>query len=254
MAATSEELPAAARPSFLQPMKPRLVSTPTTLPFSMRMPVTSQFWMMSTPRLIGAARIAPGHRIVAHRAAAPLQQAALDRESAHCRNRGTGYISRTASRSSSSASTPSMRMALPRRAKASRCGSVWQRLRTPRCETMALKLKSCSRPFPQLHRPFVEGVVAGQHVVGADDRGVAADVAGAEPALLQHRDIGEAMLLGEVIGGRQPMPAAADDDDVVFRLGLGLAPGRRPVLVAGAGVLQEREDGVFHAHNQFQTN
>ena len=28
----------------------RAVSTPMTRPFSMRMPVTSQFWMMSTPR------------------------------------------------------------------------------------------------------------------------------------------------------------------------------------------------------------
>ena len=81
--------------------------------------------------------------------------------------------------------------------------------------------------LPQLHRPFVERIVARQHVVGADDRGVAADVAGAQPALLQHRHIGEAMLLGEVIGRRQAMPAAADDDDVIFRLRLGLAPGRR---------------------------
>ena len=87
-------------------------------------------------------------------------------------------------------------------------------------------------PFPQLHRPFVEGIVAGQQVVRADDRGVAPDIAGAEPALLQHRDIGDAVLLGEIIGGRQPMPAAADDDDVVFLLGLRLAPGRRPVLMA----------------------
>ena len=54
-------------------------------------------------------------------------------------------------------------------------------------------------------------------VVGADDRGVAAGIAAAEPALLQHRDIGDAVLLGEVVGGREPMAAAADDDDVVFR-------------------------------------
>ena len=106
--------------------------------------------------------------------------------------------------------------------------------------------------LPQLHRPFVEGVVARQQVVGADDGGVAPDVARAQPALLQHGHIGEAMLLGEVVGSGQAMPAAAHDDDVVFRLGLGLAPGRRPVLVAGRGVLQEREDGVFHATTNFR--
>jgi hypothetical protein len=41
----------AANASLRQPTKPRVVSTPTARPLSMRMPVTSQFWMMSTPRL-----------------------------------------------------------------------------------------------------------------------------------------------------------------------------------------------------------
>jgi hypothetical protein len=31
-------------------MYPAVVSTPRTLPSSMRKPVTAQFWMMSTPR------------------------------------------------------------------------------------------------------------------------------------------------------------------------------------------------------------
>ena len=73
------------------------------------------------------------------------------------------------------------------------------------------------QPLPELHRPFVERRVAGQQVVGADDRGVAADVAGADLALLQHRDVGDAVHLGQVVGRRQPVSAAADDDDVVGR-------------------------------------
>jgi hypothetical protein len=37
--------------SFFAPMKPRDVSTPAICArLSMRMPFTSQFWMMSTPR------------------------------------------------------------------------------------------------------------------------------------------------------------------------------------------------------------
>src|SRR5437868_1914856 len=53
-------------------------------------------------------------------------------------------------------------------------------------------------PFPELHRPFVERHVPGQEVVRADDRGVAADVPGAEVALLQHGDVRDAVLLREV--------------------------------------------------------
>ena len=38
----------------------------------------------------------------------------------------------------------------------------------------------------------------------------------------------DAVLLGEVIGGREPVAAAADDDRVVARLRRGLAPRERP--------------------------
>ena len=54
MAATREVLPATASPIFFAPMKPRMVSTPVARPASVRMPVTSQFWMRSTPRASAA--------------------------------------------------------------------------------------------------------------------------------------------------------------------------------------------------------
>ena len=50
----------------------------------------------------------------------------------------------------------------------------------------------------------------------------------AEPALLQHRDVADAVLLGEIVGRRQPVPAAADDHHVVGGLRLGVAPRRLP--------------------------
>ena len=89
--------------------------------------------------------------------------------------------------------------------------------------------------FPELQRMLVERRRFLPEVVGADDRGVASGVAAAEPALLQHRDIGEAVLLGEVIGGREPMPARADDDGVIGRLRLRVAP-----LLGPAGIVLER--------------
>ena len=51
IAITTEVWPAATTPIFFVAMAPRVVSTPATAPdASRRMPVTSQFWMMSTPR------------------------------------------------------------------------------------------------------------------------------------------------------------------------------------------------------------
>ena len=44
-----------------------------------------------------------------------------------------------------------------------------------------VEIKFLLQSLPEFHREFIEGVVARQQIVGADDRRVAADVAGAEP-------------------------------------------------------------------------
>ena len=54
MPASSDDEPATDSATFPARMKPRLVSTPVTRPFSRRMPVTAQFWTMSTPRSLAA--------------------------------------------------------------------------------------------------------------------------------------------------------------------------------------------------------
>ena len=52
----------------------------------------------------------------------------------------------------------------------------------------------------------------------------------------------EAVLLRQVVGGAQPVAAAADDDRVIALLGLlGPAPLRRPAALAGEAALQERQ-------------
>ncbi len=56
-----------------------------------------------------------------------------------------------------------------------------------------------------------------------------------------HRDIGDAVLLGEIIGGGEAMAAGADDDDVVFRLRLGIAPLRLPALVPAKRAAEQLE-------------
>jgi hypothetical protein len=72
--------------------------------------------------------------------------------------------------------------------------------------------------FPQLHRLFVQRGRFVPQIVRAHDRRVARGVAAADPALFDHGDVGDAVLLREVVRGGEAMPAAADDHDVVFLL------------------------------------
>ena len=86
--------------------------------------------------------------------------------------------------------------------------------------------------FPKLQRVRVEFRVARQEVVGPHNRGVAANIARAKVALFQHSYVGQPVVLGQIIGRGQPMPAAADHDGVIFGLGCGIAPRAAPACVA----------------------
>ena len=81
-------------------------------------------------------------------------------------------------------------------------------------------------------------------VVGADDRGVAPGVAAAQPALFDHRDIGDAVVLAEVIGRGQTMAACADDHHVILGLRRGLGPGALPALVVAQRLSGDGESGI----------
>ena len=155
-----------------------------------------------------------------------------------------GTIAFTCAASSTSPSTPFSRLALTRRSMSRMSCSVWPRFSTPRWLNITLKLSSCDEPFPELHRLLVEVRRLVPQVVGADDRRVAPGVAAADPALLEHGDVGDAVLLGEVVRGREPVPAAADDDDVVLALRLGAAPRLLPPLVVGERVAGEAPDRI----------
>ena len=61
-------------------------------------------------------------------------------------------------------------------------------------------------------------------IVRPDQRRIAGHVAAREPALLEHRHVGDPVVLDQVVRSRQSVSAAADDHDVVRPLGLGIAP------------------------------
>ena len=100
----------------------------------------------------------------------------------------------------------------------------------------AVEIQLVGQAFPELQGMLEKLGVAVDHIVGADERGVAPDIAGADIGPLEHRHIPHPVVLGQVIGGGQAMPAAADDDGIVGALGLGRAPGPRPGPFGRKGV------------------
>ena len=80
------------------------------------------------------------------------------------------------------------------------------------------------QPFPELQRVLVDRRRLVPQVVRADHRRVAGDVAAGEPAAFEHGDVRDPVQLGEVVGGREPVAAAADDHDVVGALRLRVPP------------------------------
>ena len=106
-------------------------------------------------------------------------------------------------------------------------------------------------PLPELQRVLVDRGRLVPEVVRADDRGVARHVAAGEPALLDDAHVGDAVVLRQVVGGREAVAAAPHDDDVVRRLGLSGAPV--PVVVhasgrpAGGGTVSRRSSLAVNA-------
>ncbi len=78
--------------------------------------------------------------------------------------------------------------------------------------------------LPQFQGVLVDRGGCVPQVVRADHRRVAGDVAAGEPTLLDDADVRDAVVLGEVVGRRKAVPAAAHDDHVVGILRLGVTP------------------------------
>src|ERR1700712_4969054 len=78
--------------------------------------------------------------------------------------------------------------------------------------------------LPQLQAEFEEIVQGGKAVIGTHQRRVATDIAAADPAFFEHRNVADAVDLGEIISGGEAMTAAADDDYVIGWTRFGIAP------------------------------
>ena len=81
-----------------------------------------------------------------------------------------------------------------------------------------VEIKLVGQPLIKLHRLGVEANACRGEVVGANHRGVARRVAATQIGFLQHGNVRDAVILGEVISSRHTVPPATDDHHVVMRL------------------------------------
>src|SRR6267378_7822173 len=109
-----------------------------------------------------------------------------------------------------------------------------------------VEAKLARQAFVQAQREIVKTRTLGVEVVRAHHRGVAPGIAAAEPAPFNHRHLRDAVLPGQVIGGREAVAAASDDDHIVFGFRAGAAPELWPVLVIEQCITRKGESGKPH--------
>ena len=194
---------------------------------------------------IGAAGKAPGHRIMARGAAARVIQPAIDGKADIVEIEIGGVFAYPLAVQQDGV------VALVDHGIAAPGGIIALAVGMEQVDDAALGMhdvvvQRLFQPFPQFQRVGIELGIARHHVIGAHDRGVAPDIAAADIALFQHRDIAQPVFGGQVIGGGQAMAATADDHDVIGRLRLRVAPMRAPATVAGQSLLQDAEAGKSH--------
>ena len=73
------------------------------------------------------------------------------------------------------------------------------------------------QPLIKLYRLGVKANARGGEVIGANHRGITRRIAATQVGFLQHGNVRDAVILGEVIRGRHTMPPAADNHHVILR-------------------------------------
>ena len=108
-----------------------------------------------------------------------------------------------------------------------------------------VEIQDLAQPVPHRKGVVVQCCAGILQIVGADDGGVAAGIAAAEPAFFQDRDIGDAVLRRQIVGGRESMTAGADNNDIVTALRFRIAPCPWPATMVVRRISDQAEDGIF---------
>ena len=70
----------------------------------------------------------------------------------------------------------------------------------PRWLSMMLKFNACDRPSYNFSEKSYSRALSGIQIIGAHDGGVAAGIAAADPAALDHGHIGDTVIFRQIIG------------------------------------------------------
>ena len=164
---------------------------------------------------VGLAGVAPGHRVVPHDRARRMIERAHDRRVAAARQidvraDAVDFLGRD-----HVAVHAQVLVHLgPPAHGAQRALGVGQR-EVPALGVEQVDVQVLRQLGKEPHAFLVELDPFDRQIVGADDGRVAAGVAAADVALVEHGDVGHAVVAGQVVGDAQAVPARADDDRVV---------------------------------------
>ena len=217
---------------------PRVVSTPATRPPSPRTnPVTSQCSTMSTPWR--SAPRANAHATLSCRAMPPRRcsvaaEHRVARVGRDVHDRAELLDLRRVEPLGVDAVQP-VRVHPPHRRPD--VAQVVREVQDAALAELDVEVERLLEPFPELQRVLVDRRALVPEVVRADHGGVAGHVAAAQPALLDHGDVGDAVVLRQVVGGGQTVPAGAHDDHVVARTWARPPASTAPVLRSSRSAL-----------------
>src|SRR5207248_244611 len=134
----------------------------------------------------GRTRVTPRHRVVPHRAAAPLQKATEHRIAAVVEIDERYQLPHRLAIERLRIHAQEPHGVGAAREQIALCLRVKQ-IERPTLADHRIEIEPLLEAFPQPQRELVEANIVGMEIVRADDRGIAADIAESYRALLQYR-------------------------------------------------------------------
>jgi hypothetical protein len=188
MAASRELLPATASATLPARMVPGCVDTGHT---AVRHANANHFAILDNvdAATVRAARISPHHRVMARRSTAALQQSPMNGE--------TGIVKIEIRRERAQLldieklgidAVQPHRIAAPGEGVALLVRVI--EIEDPALAHHDVVVELALEPLPQLQRKLIERYVAGQQIIGSDDRRIPAGIAGTDPVFFEHGGVG----------------------------------------------------------------